>query len=164
MFSVWNWALMLFSLDNLNFDEFSHVILTNMMNVLFFLTFLSAALLPPDRILQLVFTNLRNRPLSTDSIDSMRDSIMSLYHNLITGCKEYPIIPFKGYFSTRLAFKAFAKQEQRENNTPGPHHVQQGVPLICGFYRKGWQTECSGQRRPADLQLVWLTALNNDSK
>ncbi|TNN87656.1 hypothetical protein EYF80_002003 [Liparis tanakae] len=98
---------------------------------------ITTALLPPDRILQLVFTNPRNRPLSTDSIDSMRDSIMSLYHSLITGCREYPIIPFKGYFSTRLAFKAFTKQEQRENNTPGPRHVQQGVLLICGLYRKG---------------------------
>ncbi|XP_034410437.1 uncharacterized protein LOC117745925 [Cyclopterus lumpus] len=73
-----------------------------------------------DLILQLLFTNLRNRPLSTDNIDSMRDSILSLYHNLITGCKEYPIIPFKGLFNPRLLIKAFGKQEQRENATPCP--------------------------------------------
>jgi len=78
-------------------------------NVFLFLTFLSAALPLPDDVLQLEITNLRNR-----------DSVLSLYHNLITGSKDYPIIPYKGFFIAQLFFKAFANQEQRANSTPGP--------------------------------------------
>lgn len=49
----------------------------------------------------MILTNLRNRPLCHGNVDSMRLSILSLYHNLFTGLKDFPIIRFKGFFITR---------------------------------------------------------------
>ncbi|XP_071322631.1 uncharacterized protein [Trachinotus anak] len=76
----------------------------------------------PGRVLQLIVTNLRNRPLSSTDVESMRDSIMSLYHNLITGSKDFPVIPFKGSFRSRQTDTPFehVEVERRENTMPSP--------------------------------------------
>ncbi len=64
-------------------------------------------------------TNLRNRPLSSTSVDSLRECVLSLYHNLITGSKDFPPIEFRGSFRTRLTATPFpqVEQERRENAT-----------------------------------------------
>ncbi|XP_056260320.1 uncharacterized protein LOC130186961 isoform X2 [Seriola aureovittata] len=83
---------------------------------------LRADLPRPGRILQLIVTNLRNRPLSSTNIESMRDFILSLYHNLITSSKDFPVIPFKGTFRSRQLATPFDEvaQERVENTTPSP--------------------------------------------
>ena len=68
-------------------------------------------------------TNLRNRPLSTTNVDSMKDFILSMYHNLITGSKSFPVIPFKGSLRTVQMVKLPEQTEPKEN-TPSP------VPLM----------------------------------
>ncbi|XP_038575359.1 uncharacterized protein LOC119911536 [Micropterus salmoides] len=79
-----------------------------------------AALPRPGRVLQMIVTNLRNRPLSSTSVASMRESILSMYHHLITGSKDFPLIPFKGSLRTRQTATPFVPvdQEERENTTP----------------------------------------------
>ncbi|XP_067444968.1 uncharacterized protein [Thunnus thynnus] len=76
----------------------------------------------PEPILQLFLTNLRNRPLNTANINSMRESILSMYHSLITGSKTFPVIPFKGCLRSVQTVTPFLRteQEQRENTTPSP--------------------------------------------
>ncbi|XP_044201034.1 uncharacterized protein LOC122976528 [Thunnus albacares] len=76
----------------------------------------------PGPILQLFLTNLRNRPLRAANIKSMRESILSMYHSLISGSKSFPVIPFKGYLSSVQMVTPFVQteQEQRENDTPSP--------------------------------------------
>lgn len=109
-------------LVDVDLNQSSHVILTNVTHVSLSLTFLSAALPRPGRVLQLILTNLRNRPLSGANVDSMRESILSLYHNLITGSKDFPLIPFKGSFRSRQTTTPFVEVEpqQRENTTLAP--------------------------------------------
>ncbi|XP_047445382.1 uncharacterized protein LOC125011368 [Mugil cephalus] len=51
-----------------------------------------ADLLEPDTTLELFLTNMRNRSLLAVSIDSMTKSVLSLYHSLLTGSKEFPVI------------------------------------------------------------------------
>ncbi|XP_044035490.1 uncharacterized protein LOC122868019 isoform X2 [Siniperca chuatsi] len=89
----------------------------------------AAALPRPGRVLQLLMTNLRNRPLSSTSVDSMRESILSLYHNLITGSKDFPLIPFKGSFRSRQTATPFVpvEQEQKENTTPSLTDTPAGI-------------------------------------
>ncbi|XP_018553197.1 uncharacterized protein LOC108897880 [Lates calcarifer] len=81
-----------------------------------------AALPLPGRVLQLMVTNLRNRPLTSTNIDSMRQSILSLYHSLITGSKDFPLIPFRGFLRSCEMATPFShvEQEQRENTRPSP--------------------------------------------
>ncbi|KAM7370201.1 hypothetical protein PAMP_011472 [Pampus punctatissimus] len=76
----------------------------------------------PSRILQMFVTNLRNRPLSSANIESIRESILSLYHNLITGSKEFPVIPYTGFFRSYELSTPFPpiEQERRENSAPSP--------------------------------------------
>lgn len=45
---------------------------------------------------------------------------MSLYHNLITGSKDFPLIQFKGSPRSRQTVTPFVNVEQRENTTPFP--------------------------------------------
>ncbi len=106
----------------MDFNESAHVVLTNVTDVFLFLTFHAAALPRPGRVLQLILTNLRNRPLSSTNVDSMRESILSLYHNLITGSKDFPIIRFKGSFRSRQTSTPFVdvEPEQRENTALSP--------------------------------------------
>ncbi|KAI9520848.1 hypothetical protein NQZ68_013253 [Dissostichus eleginoides] len=42
----------------------------------------------PGPVIQLGVKNLRSRQLSAFNIDSMSDSVLSLYHSLITGSKD----------------------------------------------------------------------------
>ncbi|CAK6963930.1 uncharacterized protein LOC121896739, partial [Scomber scombrus] len=65
-------------------------------------------------------TNLRNRPLSAANVDSMKDSILSMYHNLITGSKSFPVIPFKGSLRSLQTVKLSGQIETKENTTPSP--------------------------------------------
>ncbi|KAM7390826.1 hypothetical protein PAMA_008826 [Pampus argenteus] len=76
----------------------------------------------PSHVLQMFVTNLRNRPLSSTNIDSIRESFLSLYHNLITGSKEYPSIHYYGFFHSRELSTPFPHipLERRENRAPCP--------------------------------------------
>lgn len=87
-----------------------------------FFSFLLGRLVRPTQILQIISTNLRNRPLSRSNIDSIYESIPSLYHSLVTGSKDFPLIPVKGLYSSRLMFTPFphSRQSQRENTPPSP--------------------------------------------
>ncbi|XP_044042645.1 uncharacterized protein LOC122871514 [Siniperca chuatsi] len=76
----------------------------------------------PGPVLQMILTNLRNRPLSSTNMDSMCKSILSLYHSLVTGSKDFPLISFKGFFRSLQTTTPFVrtKQSRRENTTPSP--------------------------------------------
>lgn len=54
--------------------------------------FLIAELVSPVSLRQMVVTNLRNQPLSSSHLDSINNQILSLYHDLVTGSKEFPHI------------------------------------------------------------------------
>ncbi|XP_018518231.1 uncharacterized protein LOC108891411 [Lates calcarifer] len=81
-----------------------------------------ADLLRHNQVVQLIVTNLRNRPLSRSTINSMSKSIASLYHSLVTGSKDFPSVPLEGFLRPRLMATPFAKagQRQGENATPSP--------------------------------------------
>ncbi|KAM7369307.1 hypothetical protein PAMP_013585 [Pampus punctatissimus] len=52
----------------------------------------------------------------------MEKSVLGLYHNLITGSKKFPEVPFIGHFCVLKHKSPFVetKQEQRENTKPSP--------------------------------------------
>nr|XP_046261108.1 uncharacterized protein LOC124067624 [Scatophagus argus] len=98
----------------------------------------------PGDVVQLEVTNLRNRPLSTTSVDSMRESILSLYHNLITGSKDFPVIPFIGRFRSYRLVTPFInmeqQEEQRENICPSslmarPPGLMRPAPGTVSFHQ-----------------------------
>ncbi|XP_044196399.1 uncharacterized protein LOC122973017 [Thunnus albacares] len=76
----------------------------------------------PSPILQMFVTNLRNRPVSSVNIESMRESILRLYHNLITGSKKFPFIAYRGSFRSCVLSTPFQhiEQERRENTALSP--------------------------------------------
>nr|XP_046233407.1 uncharacterized protein LOC124052790 [Scatophagus argus] len=76
----------------------------------------------PRQVLELEVTNLRNRPLSNASVNSLRESVLGLYHNLVTGSKDFPPIPFSGSFASSLRCTPFVRvaQAQKENTSPCP--------------------------------------------
>lgn len=53
-------------------------------------------------VLQMIITNLRNRPLTHDLVQSMQLTIPSLYHNFITGSKDFPVIAVRGFLNSLL--------------------------------------------------------------
>lgn len=67
-------------------------------------------------------TNLRNRPVSSTSVESIRNSFLSLYHNLITGSRDFPLIQYKGTYGFTRTVMPFLDVEQdlRENTCPSP--------------------------------------------
>lgn len=73
----------------------------------------------PGKVLQLIVTNLRNRPLSKSDIPSMSTFVLSLYHSLLVGSKDYPFIRFKGYFRSLQMATPFPTS-QSENDPPSP--------------------------------------------
>ncbi|XP_026050086.1 uncharacterized protein LOC112436069 [Maylandia zebra] len=81
-----------------------------------------ADLVSPVTAPQMVVTNLRNRELSRSHLNSMTHLVLTLYHNLVTGSKDFPRIPFKGWFHRDLVTTPFVnvRQSQRENTTPSP--------------------------------------------
>lgn len=64
----------------------------------------------------MILTNLRNRPLSNGNVDSMRLSILSLFHDLVTDSKDFPTIRFKGFFVSRQMDTPF--RSWTENSKP----------------------------------------------
>uniref|UniRef100_UPI0037E996EB uncharacterized protein n=1 Tax=Semicossyphus pulcher TaxID=241346 RepID=UPI0037E996EB len=85
------------------------------------------ALPRPGRVLRLIVTNLRNRPLSSSSVNSMRDVALSLYHNLVTGSRDFPQIPSRGFFAAQQLFTPFPVEEQKENASPSPLEAPSGL-------------------------------------
>ncbi|XP_037613040.1 uncharacterized protein LOC119480632 isoform X2 [Sebastes umbrosus] len=83
-----------------------------------------ASLIRPGQVLHLVVTNLRNRPLSRASVESMGESLVCMYHNLITGFNDFPLVPHRGKLRIRRVATPFArrkqKQRHRENTRPSP--------------------------------------------
>ncbi|KAM3595028.1 uncharacterized protein V6R79_017288 [Siganus canaliculatus] len=69
--------------------------------------------------LQLVVTNLRNRPLPAPAVRSLRACVLSLYHNLVTGSRDFPLIPYDGYFLFRQTVQPFGSLEMMENSPSG---------------------------------------------
>ncbi|KAM3614645.1 uncharacterized protein V6R79_017404 [Siganus canaliculatus] len=69
---------------------------------------------------RLVVTNLRNRPLLATTVNSLRECLLSLHHNLVTGSRDFPLIPFEGYFLFWQKVRPFGclKLETMENHTP----------------------------------------------
>lgn len=88
--------------------------------------FAALPLLAP--VLQLKITNLRNRPLCSTAIDSIRETCLSLYHSFVTGSTHFPHVPYKGFFRTVTLFSPFqvdedgykAGRSQLENIRPSP--------------------------------------------
>ncbi|CAK6981093.1 uncharacterized protein LOC111847890 [Scomber scombrus] len=74
-------------------------------------------LLLPSKVLQMIVTNLRNRPVSSTNslMESMRETVLSLYHNLITSSKKFPFIPYRGFFCCSVLSTAFKHIEQEHN-------------------------------------------------
>lgn len=70
----------------------------------------------------MIVTNLRNRPLRSTNLKSMCKSVLSLYHSLVTGSRDFPLIPFKGFFRSLQMTTPFAhpKRSRRENTAPSP--------------------------------------------
>ncbi|XP_074478052.1 uncharacterized protein LOC141759678 [Sebastes fasciatus] len=81
-----------------------------------------ASLIRPGQVLHLVVTNLRNRPLSRASVESMGESLVCMYHNLITGFNDFPLVPHRGRLRVRRVATPFARRRQRhrENTRPSP--------------------------------------------
>ncbi|KAK2900036.1 hypothetical protein Q8A73_013165 [Channa argus] len=77
---------------------------------------------PVNQTVQMVLINLRNRPLSKANITSMSDSVLSLYHSLITGNKDFPVISCERAFNSSVITTPFpnTQQSQRENTRPSP--------------------------------------------
>lgn len=65
----------------------------------------------------MVFFNLRNRPLSSRHLDSMRQSILTLYHDFATGSKHFPVIDFIGYFSHAKLHAGFRRRTENKKST-----------------------------------------------
>lgn len=84
--------------------------------------FLIAELVSPVSLRQMVVTNLRNQPLSSSHLDSINNQILSLYHDLVTGSKEFPHIAVRGLFHSEQMTTTFTAvlKSQRENTTPSP--------------------------------------------
>ncbi|MGL4877004.1 hypothetical protein [Paraclostridium dentum] len=70
----------------------------------------------------MLLINLRNRPLRRSHISSMSESILSLYHSLITGTKDFPVISCERAFISHVITTPFpyTQQSQRENTRPSP--------------------------------------------
>ncbi|CAI5697133.1 unnamed protein product [Oreochromis niloticus] len=81
-----------------------------------------ADLVKPLSVRQMVVTNLRKRPLSPSHLDSMKDLVLSLYHHLVTGSKDFPHVAFRGHLDTDELETTFRPvlQSRRENTTPSP--------------------------------------------
>nr|XP_043868834.1 uncharacterized protein LOC122758634 [Solea senegalensis] len=85
------------------------------------------------RILKLSVTNKMMGPLSRTSLLSLKDSILSLYHNLCTGSKEYPIIPYAGVSHTAQR-SSFVIEEDVESITLSTIFT----PVIPRWLQQGW--------------------------
>ncbi|KAF3697365.1 hypothetical protein EXN66_Car013045 [Channa argus] len=74
----------------------------------------------------MVLINLRNRPLRSSHISTMSESILSLYHSLITGTKDFPVIRCERAFISHVITTPFpyTQQSQRENTRPSPLMVE----------------------------------------
>ncbi|KAL3976199.1 ATP-dependent RNA helicase DDX59 [Sarotherodon galilaeus] len=81
-----------------------------------------AELVSPTISRQMVVINLRNRQLTNSHLDSMSHLVLTLYHNLVTGSKDFPHILFKGLFHRDQVTTPFVhvRLSQRENTTPSP--------------------------------------------
>ncbi|KAK2826303.1 hypothetical protein Q5P01_020517 [Channa striata] len=81
---------------------------------------------PSGQTIQMILINLRNRPLSRSNISSMSQSILSLYHSLITGAKDFPVISCESAFISSVITTPFpnTKHSQKENNMPCPLMLQ----------------------------------------
>lgn len=84
-----------------------------------FLSFPSVEL-RTGRILQMIVTNLRNRPVSSTDMRSMCRTVLSLYHSLTTGSKDFPLVPIDGRFTYRQVTSPFGHTKPTENTTPPP--------------------------------------------
>ncbi|XP_030584423.1 uncharacterized protein LOC115779766 isoform X2 [Archocentrus centrarchus] len=82
-----------------------------------------ARLMKAFSVRKMLVTNLRNRPLNDSNIDSMSNLVLSLYHNLVTGDKDFPFIPIRGNFCSDKLVTPFAQTGHTENDTPSPHIV-----------------------------------------
>lgn len=77
----------------------------------------------PGPVLQLGVKNLRNSQLSAFNIDSMSDSVLSLYHSLITGSKDFPMIGYGGTMNYNKVSSPFPVPRHVENTEPSPWTV-----------------------------------------
>lgn len=69
---------------------------------------------------QMLVTNLRNRPLSDDNLKSLEDLNLGLYHNLVTGHKEFPSVLARSFLHSILLNTPFIQDRHGENATPSP--------------------------------------------
>ncbi|GLD47579.1 uncharacterized protein AKAME5_002719400 [Lates japonicus] len=75
--------------------------------------FPEADLLRHNQVVQLIVTNLRNRPLSRSTINSMSKSIVGLYHSLVTGSKDFPSLPLFTYCFTSCEARLQLRVDRR---------------------------------------------------
>lgn len=86
-----------------------------------FVSFHVASLLPPTApVLQMGLINVRNRPLSKSNVESMSQTIPSLYHCLVTGSKDFPVIRHQAVFLSSLVATPFPKSEQKPKENTAP--------------------------------------------
>ncbi|CAJ1055166.1 uncharacterized protein LOC122973017 [Xyrichtys novacula] len=78
----------------------------------------------PRGTLQMYVTNLRNRPVERVRVVSLKETVMSLYHNLITGSGDFPVIHFRGPTFFRQESAPFRREEDKENS----RHPSQAAP------------------------------------
>ncbi|CAJ1087201.1 uncharacterized protein LOC123981103 [Xyrichtys novacula] len=113
------------------------------------------AFLPlPRRDLQLYVTNLRNRPLESVRVVSLGQTVMSLYHNLITGSRDFPVIPYRAPTRVWQVSAPFEREEDKENSRHPSLAAPPGrmVPLAGYTHR----TILMNQRLPERVELRTL--------
>ena len=91
-----------------------------MTNGFLFSSFHLVGLRRQGTVLQMLMTNLRNLPLNSTNLRSMHQTVLSLYHNLVTGSKDFPLIPSIGYFNPLRMVTPFPRLRQWENTPPTP--------------------------------------------
>ncbi|KAM3594955.1 uncharacterized protein V6R79_015868 [Siganus canaliculatus] len=79
---------------------------------------------------QVVVTNLRNRPLVASTLGSLRDCVLSLYHNLVTGSRDFPPIPFDGHYLFEQTAQPFGALETLENSTPSDRVLEPPALMV----------------------------------
>ncbi|XP_034529997.1 uncharacterized protein LOC117805389 isoform X1 [Notolabrus celidotus] len=79
----------------------------------------------PGPVLQMLVTNLRNRPLCSSDTEVLSHSMLSLYHDLVTGSKDFPMIQAEVFLRVNLLTTPFGELDVRENTRPmdGPDGV-----------------------------------------
>ncbi|KAK2858817.1 hypothetical protein Q5P01_003437 [Channa striata] len=119
------------------------------------------ALLRRLRVLQVILTNLRNRPLDSSHISAMSESILSLFHNFVTGSRDFPLIPSIGFLDGLQLHSPFpfVWREETENAKPNPLTLQPAGVMVP---TAGYSSSHKNILTPAHPEKAEVAALRAD--